>query len=121
MSKISSKGGSAWQYTQKIYGGPGEQTFDKRFGNLIATHGGRRNRNRYGRGGSTRISTTGGKGKKKSNSRKSQKAKRGKKVTRGGCGCQGGTPPVVPPTTVSGGSAEPSSATSSLLTGSISA
>lgn len=48
------RGGSAWQYTQSVYGGPNEQVSNPAGGNVIASHaqssgkimGGKRNRNR---------------------------------------------------------------------------
>lgn len=111
------KGGSAWQYTERIYGGIGDQHPQEGTGNLIATKtgGGRNSKKRKGCYGGSRKS------KRVSHRRVSYRKSGGKKrKMRGGCGC-GGTPSPTPEILTSvdqqGGSAVPAPSESSLLSG----
>lgn len=121
MSKQIPKGGcgleSNWKTTTRVFGGPGQQSFIPEKGNLIATHGGKRNhkRSRLRMGGNSLKKG----GKTRRSSRKSLKRRKSK---RGGCGCSGGSdtqPPVVT-NSLTGGSPEPSQGVSTLLSGSVS-
>lgn len=93
---------SSWNHTTKVYGGPGQQSFNPEFGNLIATHGGKRR--------SSRRKTV-KKGKRRG-SIKAYGGKRRKRTKRGGCGCNTDNSPIKG----GSGSIEPSSSGSSLLT-----
>lgn len=115
---MSRKGGSAWQHTAGVYGDIGQQTAQPGMGNLIVSRpmagGGRNSRRRKGRGGYGRMSQ---RRRKHSLSRRKTMGGRRRRYKGGGCDCNSGGSDVSPVASITGGSAIPAPAVTSLLAG----